>query len=89
MSNRNSTTAGPRGRGLEAMTSSLQFPPVSAQLVEMLEKLHPLKPPSVDQPDRAIWIEVGRQEIITMLRNRVRTQPASVGALTEVNVSEV
>jgi hypothetical protein len=44
-------------------------PDVSEELIEHLERLFPLRPPAIKSSYRYIWRDVGRQDIIQVLRN--------------------
>lgn len=52
------------------------FPSVHHELVEALEDRFPDKCPSLNMPDRAIWVAVGRADVVKYLKemsNRVPT----------------
>lgn len=51
-----------------------RLPAVDPQLVEWLTRVFPDKCPDPEDTDREIWMAVGKQEVIKMLRARVNEQ---------------
>jgi hypothetical protein len=60
----------------DAQDPHANFPAVSLDLVEALEREYPDRSPSPDASDRAIWMAVGQARLVAFLRemsNRVPT----------------
>lgn len=60
-----------------------KVPPLSAELVSVLNQRFPLRLPKEEWSDRKIWIEVGKREVIEFLitehkRQQENTLQASV-----------
>lgn len=55
--------------------STPDYPAVSAELVEALERLYPDRCPSPDASDREIWRAVGRAEVVRFLRELSKQVP--------------
>jgi hypothetical protein len=56
----------------------MDFPAISADLLEALERLFPERSPDLSQPDREIWRDVGRREVVRMLHARFTEQNETV-----------
>ena len=60
-------------------TSTLpKIPPLDASLVEALDKRFPERSPQIDMTDRAIWIEVGKREVVRFLLAELKRQSDNV-----------
>tara|TARA_Y100000310_G_scaffold290017_1_gene316869 strand:+ start:198 stop:410 length:213 start_codon:yes stop_codon:yes gene_type:complete len=54
------------------------FPAVDEALVKGLDKIFPLRSPSPDWRNRQIWIEVGQQNVINLLKEHLKRQQENV-----------
>ena len=52
----------------------MKRPRITKELIDYLTALHPLKYPDPATPDREIWIEAGRQKLITHLKTLYEQQ---------------
>ena len=52
----------------------LKKPLISKDLIAHLTELFPVRPPEPDDTDREIWMEVGRQRLITYLKSTYDNQ---------------
>ena len=50
------------------------FPKVTKDTLDALEQLYPLRSPKFTDTEREIWAQVGRREVITLLRNKFNEQ---------------
>jgi hypothetical protein len=55
-----------------------EFPPVPADLLAALELLFPDRCPDLATPERELWAQVGRCEVVRLLRARFDEQNTSV-----------
>lgn len=53
-------------------------PAIPRTVVEWLERIWPVTLPTIDTAERAIWISVGRQEVIRRLRHEVTKQQQNI-----------
>tara|TARA_R100001129_G_scaffold39888_2_gene26908 strand:- start:1162 stop:1386 length:225 start_codon:yes stop_codon:yes gene_type:complete len=54
------------------------FPRNLQDVIDLLEIVYPYTLPNKNTPDREIWIEVGKQEIITFLKNKLKKEEEDV-----------
>lgn len=54
------------------------IPPLDAVLVEALDKRFPERCPDPDWPDRQVWIEVGKREVIRFLLAQLARQQDNI-----------
>ena len=45
----------------------MEIPMLSVDLIKHLDKVYPLKNPSNDMTDRAVWRQAGRRDVVEML----------------------
>ncbi len=57
---------------------------VPKSLVDHLKKVFPLKPPQAKQSDREIWMEAGRQELIS----KIETWHKAIDAKTRAKLDK-
>jgi len=56
------------------MNEDQTFPPIPEALISYLERVIPPCIPRIDWTDRRIWYELGRREVIEMLRREADSQ---------------
>ncbi len=52
----------------------MKIPHVSTELIEFLEQIYPLRSPKMDETERSIFVRVGHQEVIAMLKKHYADQ---------------
>lgn len=52
----------------------IEIPLYSADLIKKLDELYPIKPPRLDMPDRKIWYEAGKREVVNSLLSALKVQ---------------
>lgn len=56
------------------MGDEYSLPPLDPDLVKALDKLIPESCPDPAWPDRKVWIEVGRRQVVRLLIEHLRRQ---------------
>ena len=54
------------------------FPRNLKDVIDLLEVVHPPTLPNKNTPDREIWIEVGKQEVVNFLKNKLKKEEEDV-----------
>lgn len=72
-------------REMSATQLSEYVPSTLEEVVAYLKTIYPLSLPKVDTPEREIWVEVGRQELIKFLENTLYKHEEVPDVWTEEN----
>lgn len=62
--------------------TDIKLPPISKDLIDVLEALFPDKCPDINDSDRKIWIDVGQQKVIRFLKHQFKLQQEAAKDLT-------
>jgi len=52
----------------------MEIPILAADLVKALDKLYPLKNPTIDTTDRMLWRRAGQRDVVEMLLVSLESQ---------------
>lgn len=54
--------------------SDIKLPPISRELVAVLDALYPERCPDLDDSDRAIWVTVGQRQVVRFIMTQFALQ---------------
>lgn len=52
----------------------IEIPFISVELIRYLDQIVPPFTPTLDTPDRRIWVEVGKRQLLEILREAAENQ---------------